>query len=247
MNNFQDQIVMISGGSEGIGYAIAERLGRQGAKISLCARNQENLNQAASHLKSNDVECLAAQTDVSNPSDVENWFAETEKAFGPCTVMVNNAGIAGDGPILELTEEQWDKTMSVNCRGVFLCTKRALPSMMERKSGRIVMISSIAGKYYRPTHSLYFATKWALNGFSRSLAKEVSEHGIHVKIICPGMTETNFSEEMGGRPHDQNHPYVTPELIAEHVEHACLEPDGIDTIERCIFPSWQLPRQGRRR
>jgi len=247
MDAIANQVVMISGGSEGIGYAVAERFGKQGAKISICARSEEKLREAAYKLENQSIDCLAVQADVSNEADVENWFKLTEQKYGPALILVNNAGVSGVSPVLDLSEDQWDHTMSVNVRGVFLCCKRALPAMMEKKDGRIVMISSIASQYFRPNHSLYFASKWALNGFSSSLAQEVSEHGIRVKIICPGMTETNFFDEMGGRPHEDQVPYVTPEHIADQVEHACLEPDGAESMKRAIFPAWQVPRQHKRR
>ncbi len=247
MHSFHEDIVMISGGSKGIGYAIAKRLGEQGAKISFCARNENDLNQAEPELKQAGIDVLAIQADVSQEIDVNRWFQKTEKRFGLPTILVNNAGISGTNSLLELTEEQWDKTMSVNCRGVFLCTKRALPAMMQAKKGRIFMISSIASIYYRKGHSLYFASKWALRGFSHCLAKEIHEYNIHVHQICPGMTETRFFDNRGGRPHPPEKMYADPETYAEQVEYLCNMPDHLDTLEYCTFPDWQLKNFGIRR
>jgi len=242
-----DQIVMISGGSQGIGYAIAHRLGVQGAKISFCARTEESLRKAESLLGQAGIDCLAVQADVSQANDVERWFYLTEQDFGPVSILINNAGISGKGPFLELSESQWDKTMAVNCRGVFLCTQRALPAMTQAKQGRIIMVSSISSLYYRKGFSLYFASKWALNGFAHCLAKEVQEHNIHVHILCPGMVETRFFDSMGGRPHPPDYVYAEPEVYAEWVERLCMLPDNLDTLEIAVLPSWQLDRFGVRR
>jgi len=247
MNILNNQIVSISGGSQGIGFAIAERLGKQGAKISFCARNETMLRAAEKSLQAAGIDCLATRADVSRPKDVERWFTETEKHFGPTTILVNNAGISGKGPFHTLSEAQWDATMSVNCRGVFLCTKRALPAMIQAEKGRIFMISSISSLYYRKGFSLYFATKWALNGFAHCLAKEAQKHNIHVHILCPGMVETHFFESMGGRPHPPDHLYADPQVYAEQVEKICRLPDNLDTLEFAILPSWQLQNFGVRR
>lgn len=241
------EIIMISGGSAGIGLAAAKRLGGKGAKISICARSPDRLHEAEHTLSRLGIRVLAVQADVSRPDDVEAWFDQTENYLGSATVLVNNAGVSGYGSFMELTEEQWDTTMSVNCRGVFLCTRRALPNMIKARRGRIVMISSIAAQYFRRDHSLYFASKWALNGFSHCLAKEVREHNIHVHIVCPGMTETSFFDSIGGRPHPQDREYVTPETVAELVEFFCTLPDHVDTNEYSLFPSWQLRNLGIRR
>jgi NAD(P)-dependent dehydrogenase (short-subunit alcohol dehydrogenase family) len=247
MHSFQDDVIMISGGSKGIGFAAAARLGARGSKISFCARDEADLQQVEKTLCDAGIDVLAVRADVSADADVERWFEETERRFGSLTILVNNAGISGVGPFTKLSEEQWDKTMSVNCRGVFLCTRRALPAMMQAQKGRIFMISSVSSKYYRKGHSLYFATKWALNGFAHCLAKEVREYGIHVHILCPGMTETRFFDNMGGRPHSVDKIYADPEIYAEQMEALCHLPDHMDTLEFCTFPSWQLNNFGIRR
>jgi len=244
---FTQEVICISGGSQGIGYAIAERFGASGAKISICARRLEPLQVAEKKLRDQGVNVLAIQADVSQEGDVDRWFSETEKQFGNPGILVNNAGISGTAELLDIKEEAWDKTMAVNCRGVFLCTKRALPAMMKAKHGRIFMLSSIASKFYRPRHSLYFATKWALNGFAHSLAKEVREHNIHVHLMCPGMTETNFFDNMGGRPHPEDHVYAKPEIYAEMAEYICSLPDYMDTLEFAVMPNWQIEHFGIRR
>ncbi len=245
--NWQDEIIMISGGSKGIGYAMAERMGKHGAKISICGRNQEALNTAETKLTEQGIEVLAVNADVSREKDVDGWFNQTESQFGNPTILCNNAGTSGIGSLMDIKEEAWDHTMAVNCRGVFLCTKRALPNMIAAKRGRIVMTSSIASKYFRRDHSLYFASKWALNGFSHCLAKEVNEHNIHVHLICPGMTETNFFDTMGGRPHPEDHWYAEPETYAELAEYVCSLPEQLDTLEICVLPEWQVKNFGIRR
>ncbi len=247
MTGLENEIIAITGGSQGIGYATASRLGKQGARISLCSRREETLRQAERQLLDEGIDVLTVQADVSNEADVERWFSQTEARFGAVSILVNNAGISGYGRLEELTEAQWDRTMSVNCRGSFLCTRRALPNMIQVKNGRLVFISSVASQYYRNGHSLYFASKWALNGFAHCVAKEVNEHNIHVHIICPGMTETHFFDEAGGRPHPPDKPYIEPDQIAEMVERNCRLPQGFDMNEYSLFPSWQLYNFGIRR
>lgn len=238
---------MISGGSKGIGLATARRLGKKGAKISICARNEEPLREAERILQDEEIDVFGVRADVSNEEEVENWFQQTESRLGQPTVLINNAGVSGKGNFLDLTEEQWDRTYGVNCRGVFLCTRRVLPGMIEARRGRILMISSMASLYFTSGNSLYFSSKWALNGFAHCLAKEVSRYNIHVHIICPGMTETEFFEDHGGRPHEKDVIYASPDDIAQLVERFLELPDHLDALEYTLFPSWQLPAFGVRR
>ncbi|MGC9328049.1 MAG: SDR family oxidoreductase [Candidatus Hinthialibacter sp.] len=247
MTEFSHEIVMISGGSLGMGYATARRLGKAGARISICGRRENLLAQAEKNLRGENIEIMALCADVSKEEDVDRWFDETVKRFGPPSILVNNAGVAGKGPLLELDETQWDQTMSVNCRGPFLCTRRAAFYMKQANRGRIIFISSIAGQYYRGGYSLYFASKWALNGFAHSAAKELQPFNIHIHIICPGMTETRFFDAYGARPHPPEKQYVDPDTVAEMVERFCRLPEGVDTNEYSIVPSWQLRNLGLRR
>lgn len=247
MESLQNQVVMISGGSKGIGFAIAQRLGRAGAKISFCARGLSSLNQARETLQNQNIEVLAVPADVSKEDEVDRWFTETETEFGPVSIMIPNSGVSGYGDLKDLTEEQFDRTFSVNMRGVFLCCRRAIPAMIEKQQGKMIFLSSIASKYYRHGHSLYFATKWALNGFAFSLAKELNEHNIHVHVIGPGMVETSFFDSAGGRPHEPELNYLSPDLIAELAERLILLPDNVDTLDWVIYPSWQQHSLGVRR
>lgn len=247
MGLLDNTTAMVSGGSLGIGYAIAARLGELGANVSVCARRVEPLRDALARFEERGISALGVLADVSREEDVERWFSDTEERFGPAGVLVNNAGVSGYGDLMELTDEAWDQTFSVNCRGVFLCTKRALPAMIEAKKGRILMISSIASQYYRRGHGLYFATKWALNGFSHCLAKEVNPHNIHVHILCPGMVETRFFDSAGGRPHPGDREYAEPSVYADLAETLLRLPENLDTLEWCALPQWQLKNFGIRR
>lgn len=247
MKNLQQEVATISGGSLGIGFSIARRLGRMGARISICGRRNDALQQARESLCAEGIDVLAVTADVAREDDVERWFSETEARFGSASILVNNAGISGHGPFTGLDESQWDETVGVNCRGPFLCTRRSIPAMKQAKRGRILYISSIAGQYYRKDFSLYFTSKWALMGFAHCAAKELNPFNIHVNIICPGMTETRFFDRLGGRPHPEEKNYVDPDRVADLVEHFCSLPEGVDTNEYSIFPSWQLKNLGIRR
>lgn len=223
------------------------RGGWAGAKISLCARGADSLQAAAEELQKQKIEVFPFQADVANEKDVEQWFAETENRFGPASILIPNAGISGYGDLEDLTEEQFDQTIRVNLRGVFLCCQRAIPRMIEAQTGKIIILSSIASKYFRHGHALYFASKWALNGFAFSMAKELNEHNIHVHLICPGMVETNFFDAAGGRPHPPDHEYLEPELIADMAEQLIRLPDTVDTLDWAVYPHWQQHNLGVRR
>jgi 3-oxoacyl-[acyl-carrier protein] reductase len=242
-----NDVIMISGGSKGIGFAISERLGLLGARISICGRDESALDQARQALADKGVDVLSARADVSSVDDVEQWYEKTESRFGPVSILIPNAGISGYGNLADLTEEQFDQTMATNVRGVFLCVKRGLPAMTRQRRGKIIIISSIASKYFRHGHSLYFATKWALNGFAFSVAKEVNEYNVHVHVLCPGMVETEFFTSAGGRPHEASLPYIEPSLIAELTERLITLPDTVDTLDWAVFPHWQQPSLGIRR
>ena len=131
---------------------------------------KDRLAAAVRRLREQNVEVLAVRADVSREGDVERWFAETEHWFGAPTILVNNAGIPGHGPMLDITEAQWDLTMNVNCRGPFLCTRRALPFMMQARRGRVLFISSTP-RNITAKISPYFASKWALSGFAHCVAR----------------------------------------------------------------------------
>jgi 3-oxoacyl-[acyl-carrier protein] reductase len=193
MKDFKDKVAVITGGSKGIGKAIALDLAEAGANIVLAARNENELNQAAKEISKHGVEVLSVRTDVRNPKDVENLASKTNERFGAVQVLVNNAGIGHFREVLQLSNEDFQSILETNLNGTFYCSKAFLPGMIEKREGHIVNISSLAGKNTFAGGSAYCASKHGLIAFSECLMLEVRHHNIKVTTICPGSVATDFS------------------------------------------------------
>lgn len=178
--------VIITAAATGIGRVIAETLLNNGARVHLCDMSADKL--AECQLARPDL--TTSLTDVANPGQVDRLFYEAVAHLGGLDVLINNAGIAGPtGPVEELTPEGWQQTMAVNINGQFYCTRRAVPLLKAAGGGLIVNLSSAAGLFGFPNRTPYAASKWAVIGFTKSLAMEVGSHNIRVNAICPGIVE----------------------------------------------------------
>jgi NAD(P)-dependent dehydrogenase (short-subunit alcohol dehydrogenase family) len=207
-----DHVALVTGGNRGIGKAIAQKLASLGAKVSICGRDEESLQRTAREIESRGVRVLAQKADVSRDNDVTALVQATEKKLGPISILVNNAGIGTFGPAHEKSEEDWDRVMNTNLKGVFLVTRAVAPGMIARKSGDIINISSLAGKNTFAGGALYCASKWGLQGLTGCMAEDLRGFGIRVSAICPGSVATEFS---GRGPKD-----ASKVLTAEDVAHA---------------------------
>ena len=192
-------VALITGGSRGIGKAIAQRLAKLGAAVSICGRNEESLMRSAQELRALGIRVHAQTADVTRTGDIVALVESTEKELGPITILVNNAGIGGFGPVHEKSEEEWDRVLNTNLKSVFLVSRAVVPSMIRRGSGDIINISSLAGKNTFAGGGIYCASKWGLQGLSGCMAEDLRGHGIRVSVICPGSVATEFS---GGGPKD---------------------------------------------
>jgi NAD(P)-dependent dehydrogenase (short-subunit alcohol dehydrogenase family) len=181
----------VTGGGRGIGAAIARALSSGGAEVTLLGRNREVLEKAAAHLQESGLLARALQCDVSDESSVNTAFQQ----IGPVDILVNNAGQAHAAPFERTRIEDWERVLRVNATGAFLCTHAALPSMLERRSGRIVNIASTAGLKGYTRMSAYVASKHALIGLTRSLALETAKSGVTVNAVCPSYTESDMTAE----------------------------------------------------
>lgn len=200
MNRFKDQTAVITGGANGIGFAVAEKLAGEGAKLWLIDRDTTLLQKAAGllHNKGFDAGIIAA--DISNEADVKKGFEEISDKGG-CSIVVNSAGIVGPNGIktedVELAD--FEKTCRINLTGSFLVTKYALKIMLPKKYGRILLIASIAGKEGNAGMSAYSASKAGVIGLTKSVGKEYAESGITINAIAPATIMTSMVEKM--EPH----------------------------------------------
>jgi 3-oxoacyl-[acyl-carrier protein] reductase len=196
----EGKVAVVTGASRGIGLAIARKLGGLGAKLSLCARSADKLQNVANELKSAAVEVVIVAADVTSPDDIRSLVEETKQAFGAIDILVNNAGIGYFGPFYEADESNWDSVLDTNLKSVFLLCKAVARGMIERQGGHIINIASLAGKNAFAGGALYCASKWGLLGMSECMAEDLRTYGIRVSAICPGTVATDFSPHTGKDP-----------------------------------------------
>lgn len=194
------KISLITGGSRGIGLAVAHRLALLGSDLAVCARRPAGLESAARELQRCGVRVLTSPSDVSRARDVNSFVESTRRALGEIDIVVNNAGLGLFLPGYQATEEQWDTVLDTNLKSVFLICRAVAPDMIRRKTGHIINISSLAGKNTFAGGSIYCASKWGLLGFTQSLAEDLRAYNIRVSAVCPGTVATEFSPHSGKDP-----------------------------------------------
>ena len=195
MVELKDRVAIVTGAGRGIGRGIALSLAKNGAKV-VVTDVSDDIFGVVKEIGATGSEGLAVKCDVTKMGEVNDAVERTLEKFGRVDILVNNAGVYPFKPFTEMTEEDWDKVMNVNLKGIFHFTKAVLPKMIEKKYGKIISISSIAGTilgYAGLVH--YSASKAAVLGFTRALAIEVAQHGINVNAICPGAVETPGTKE----------------------------------------------------
>lgn len=207
----ENRVAIVTGASSGIGRATAEMLVERGASVAIFARSAGKLKSLA---RKHEGRMLAVPGDVSDAESIERLFAQTESHFGPCDILVNDAGTHITKRIEKMTERDWDRVFAVNIRGAFLTTRRAARSMIPRRAGAIINVSSISGvigpeKF--PGTSAYCASKAALIEFTEAAAVELKDHGIRVNCVSPGSVDTPmWATVSGGARAD-----MTPAEVAE--------------------------------
>lgn len=187
------RVAIITGAARGIGRAIAERLFRDGFTVAIADRNEPEAQATSRQIAEDSDRAFSIYVDVTDSATVRQMVATVLEREGQIDVLVNNAGIGGPvGPIATCSEEGWQQVIAVNLTGVFLCSKAVLPTMLERSSGRIINIASIAGKEGNPAMAAYSTSKAGVIGFTKSLAKEVVTKGIYVNCVTPALIETEL-------------------------------------------------------
>jgi 3-oxoacyl-[acyl-carrier protein] reductase len=209
-----EQVAIVTGASRGIGLAIARSVGRLGARVSLCARDSRRLKSAVESLRAAGAEANGWVTDVSDPNSVTAFVTRSREAFGPIDILVNNAGKGIFRSAHLLTIEEWDDVLDTNLKSAFLMCREVTPEMIQRGTGQIVNISSLAGKNAFAGGGAYCASKWGLLGLTHCMAEELRDLGVRVSAVCPGSVDTDF---MHGSSRDTSK-MLQPEDVAHAVE-----------------------------
>ncbi|USG61603.1 3-oxoacyl-ACP reductase FabG [Sneathiella marina] len=192
MTRLSEKLAVVTGAGAGIGRAIAYRLSEEGAKVVVTDLNIEAAEETAKQIIAAGNTALAVQGDVASSVDVEKAFAICEAAWGSCNLLVNNAGIAQQISFVDMKIEDWDRMMSVHLRGCFLSCRRAIPTMCKSRDGVIVNIASQLGQIGGVELAHYSAAKAGIIGFTKALAREISNTGVRVNAVAPGPINTEL-------------------------------------------------------
>lgn len=237
MDRFKDQTVVITGGNKGIGFAIAERFAAEGANLVI-ASVEAQVHDAAEALRATGAKAVSVICDVTDPAAVKALYDRAEAEFGGVDISIQNAGIITIAKVEDLTEREWDATMDVNTKGVFLCCQEAIRRMRKTgKGGRLINTASGQardGFIYTPH---YAASKFGVMGLTQSLAKEVAQEGITVNAICPGIIKTDmwdYNDRVWGQMLGD---FAPGELMASWVQNIPMKRagDGSDVAGLVAF------------
>ncbi|HET6863529.1 MAG TPA: 3-oxoacyl-ACP reductase family protein [Pyrinomonadaceae bacterium] len=212
MNNYmtlEGKVAIVTGGASGIGHATAVALAECGAAVAInYHRNETGAELLREQINANGGRAIVIQADVTKASEIEDLVRRTTAEIGPVDVLVNNAGSLIERlKILDITEQRWDQVIDLNLKSAFLCSKAVIPSMVERKAGAIINLSSIAGRNGGALGSMHYATaKGGLITFTKGLAKELAPYNIRVNAVSPGVIDTPYHEQ-----------FSTPEMMKNYV------------------------------
>ena len=197
----ENKVALITGGSRGIGKAVAAAFAHEGAKLALCARSTDELQQTVAELRRMKAKAEGWPCDVTIESSVKDFVHEAQRAFGRIDILVNNAGVmTRPAPMVELEVRKWDYTIAVNLRGPFLVTQAVLPFMLKQKSGSVINVSSTIGRGAYANFVAYATSKWGLEGFTQTLAAELRSSHIQVNSVEPGYVATKLTGYRGSNP-----------------------------------------------
>jgi 3-oxoacyl-[acyl-carrier protein] reductase len=193
----KNRIAIVTGSSRGIGRAVAIELAQEGASLAInCERSVEEGLETVKAIQNLGREAIFFQADVSKTQQVNDMFASVANSFGKVDILVNNAGIIGDALLENMSEEDWGSVISVNLTGIYNCTKLAIKSMKQQRYGRIVNIASVVGQIGNIGQTNYAASKAAVIGFTKAVAKEYARFGITVNAVAPGFIETDMLKKV---------------------------------------------------
>jgi NAD(P)-dependent dehydrogenase (short-subunit alcohol dehydrogenase family) len=216
METITGKIAVVTGGTRGIGRAIAERLLGEGASVAICGRTREAVDRAVSGLQGRGDKIFGHPADVTDSAQVREFFQAVDGAFGGLDILVNNAGAGVFRKVAEMTVEDWHRNIDLNLNGPFYCSHEALERFGRRGGGFVINISSLAGKNAFSGGAGYNASKFGLTGFSEALMLDHRHDNVHVSYIMPGSVATEFSGSPTDRSGDTSW-MIAPEDVAEMV------------------------------
>ena len=219
----EGKVAIVTGGGGGIGRAIALRYAREGAAVVVAGPTEDKIRSVEKEILDSGGRVQAVRTDVAEEPDVERMVAFALSGFSRVDILVNNAGIAGPTALVpNVSREDWDRTFAVNLTGAFLCAKHVLPHLIERRSGCIINITSIAGLQAYAYRSPYCASKWGMIGLTQTLAQESGQYGITVNAIAPGpVAGPRIERVIRNRAEEMKLPYE--EVVRQYVEPTALK------------------------
>jgi NADP-dependent 3-hydroxy acid dehydrogenase YdfG len=238
-----DRVAVVTGASSGIGAAVARALAREGASVALAARRRDVLIEVQAGLERQDADrSIVVPTDVTDRSQVGRLVSRAADELGPVDVLVNCAGVMYYTLMRNAREDEWERTVEVNCKGTLNCVGAVLPGMLERGSGHIITISSDAGRKVFPGLAVYSASKFFVEALSQGLRLETAGTGIKVTTVQPGnvatdlqaMSEDSDALELYGQPSGAR--VLDPEDVAASVVHALSQPDHVAVNEILVEP-----------
>ncbi len=238
----QDQVAIVTGAAKGMGEAVCLKLASEGADVTLTAREVPPLDTVAREIEALGRRALVVPTDVRDEDSVRRMVERTLDAFGKIDILVNMAGITGpiETPVQDVKVEDWDEVLAVNLRGTFLCVKHVLPAMLARRRGKIVNIAGTSGLRGYKLRSPYASSKWAVRGFTRTVALEAGPYNVNVNCVAPGIVGGDRMDRLcrekarkrGWTPEQVHQEYVNemalrrvtaPEDVANAVLFLCSE------------------------
>jgi len=192
-----ERVAIVTGAARGIGFAIAERLSRAGARVVVADVDEEGAVAAVEQLREGGAEAVEAVADITNPDEVEAVVERTIDSFGKLDILVNNAGITGrDASLSKITDEDWERVLKLNLTATFYCCRAAIPRMREQRSGAVVNVASISGKEGNPNMIPYSVSKAGVICLTKALAKEVIHDGVRVNCVTPAVIETPLLDQL---------------------------------------------------
>ena len=247
MFDLKGKVACVTGASAGIGKACAESLASVGCDLILVARRIEKIEELADFLSSKyGVKCHCGKLDVRVEKDVKNFFSSLPEKFKEIDVLVNNAGLAREAnPIHKDDVENWDTMIDTNVKGLLYVTKHVVPSMVERDSGHVINIGSIAGRGTYPGGGVYCATKHAVNAITNALRKDLTNSSVRVSTVDPAFTETEFSlvrfkgDEERAKQVSQGYEPLVADDIADAVLYVATRPPHVTVSDMVIYPTAQ--------